>query len=157
MPRAGCPASVFQDGSTQPTACSTRLVSDERPALLLARLPGTLQTWQQMRWGVGWPSQDPGVFPLMSQRNTGPLGGLQPEPTPCRPQQQESCKEGQWCGVSWGAGRGAQWHRAGVSGPEQDAMGNVCLGGLGGISVDETVTQALGHQTVLGLLLEEGP
>lgn len=53
MPRAGYPASVFQDGGTQPTACCTRLVSDERPALLLARLPGTLQTRQQMRWGVG--------------------------------------------------------------------------------------------------------
>lgn len=119
--------------------------------------PDSLQTWQQMRWGVGWPSRDPGVFPLMSQRSTGPLGGLQPEPTPCRPQQPESCKEGQRCEVSQASGRGALWHRAGVSGPEQDAMGNVCLGGLDGISVDETVTQALGHQRVLGLLLEEGP
>ena len=48
------------------------------------------------------------------------------------------------------------WHQAGVSGPEQDAMGNVCLAGLDGISVDKTVTQALGHQRLLGLLLEEG-
>lgn len=60
------------------------------------------------------------------------------------------------CEVSQASGRGELWHRAGVSGPEQDAMGNVCLGGLDGISVDETVTQALGHQRVLGLLLEEG-
>lgn len=56
-------------------------------------------------------------------------------------------------------GKWGKWPYSGlgVSGPEQDAMGNVCLGGLDGISVDETVTQALGHQRVLGLLLEEGP
>ena len=93
----------------------------------------------------------------MSQHNPGPLGGLQPEPTPCRHHQPESCKEGQRCGVSRATGRGALWHRAGVSGPEQDAVGNVCLAGLDGISVDKTVTQALGHQRLLGPLLEEGP
>ena len=36
-------------------------------------------------------------------------------------------------------------------------MGNVRLAGLDGISVDKTVTQALGHQRLLGLLLEERP